>query len=45
MLTALEKGNNLRICTEVVKVSASQRPLPGGEQLELVMVQAISQRQ
>jgi formylglycine-generating enzyme required for sulfatase activity len=38
-LKALEEGNSLRIRTEVVKVPVWQIPLPGGEQLELVMVQ------
>ncbi len=39
-LTALEEGDGLRIRTDVVAVSVWQLPLPGGEQLELVMVPA-----
>jgi len=39
-LTALEEGSGLRIRTEVVDVPVWQLPLPGGEQLELVMVPA-----
>ena len=39
-LTALEEGNALRIRTEVVEVPLWQLPLPGGEQLELVLVPA-----
>jgi formylglycine-generating enzyme required for sulfatase activity len=39
-LTALEEGDGLRIRTEVVAVPVWQLPLPGGEQLELVMVPA-----
>ncbi len=39
-LTALEAGNGLRICSEVVEVPVWQLPLPGGEQLELVLVPA-----
>jgi formylglycine-generating enzyme required for sulfatase activity len=39
-LTALEEGSGLRIRTEVVEVPVWQLPLPGGEQLELVMVPA-----
>ena len=39
-LTALEEGNGLRICSEVVEVPVWQLPLPGGEQLELVLVPA-----
>jgi formylglycine-generating enzyme required for sulfatase activity len=37
-LTALEEGSGLRICTEVVDVPVWTLPLPGGEQLELVVV-------
>ena len=37
-LTALEKGDGLRIVTEVVEVPVWQLPLPAGEQLELVVV-------
>jgi len=37
-LTALEEGSGLRIHTEVVVVPVWQLPLPGGEQLEMVMV-------
>jgi formylglycine-generating enzyme required for sulfatase activity len=39
-LTALEEGNALRIRTEVVEVPLWQLPLPGGKQLELVLVPA-----
>jgi formylglycine-generating enzyme required for sulfatase activity len=39
-LTALEEGEGLRIRTEVVAVPVWQLPLPGGEQLELVLVRA-----
>ncbi|MFM7514538.1 MAG: formylglycine-generating enzyme family protein, partial [Cyanobium sp.] len=39
-LTALEEGEGLRIRTEVVEVPVWQVPLPGGEQLELVVVPA-----
>jgi formylglycine-generating enzyme required for sulfatase activity len=39
-LTALEEGSGLRIRTEVVEVPLWQLPLPGGEQLELVLLQA-----
>ena len=39
-LTALEEGSGLRILTEVVDVPVWHLPLPGGEQLELVMVPA-----
>jgi formylglycine-generating enzyme required for sulfatase activity len=39
-LSALEEGNALRIRTEVVEVPLWQLPLPGGEQLELVLVPA-----
>ncbi|MFM9101782.1 MAG: formylglycine-generating enzyme family protein, partial [Cyanobium sp.] len=39
-LTALEEGEGLRIRTEVVEVPVWQLPLPGGEQLELVVVPA-----
>jgi formylglycine-generating enzyme required for sulfatase activity len=39
-LTALEEGGNLRVCTEVVEVPVWRLPLPGGEQLELVLVPA-----
>jgi formylglycine-generating enzyme required for sulfatase activity len=39
-LTALEEGSGLRIRTEVVEVPLWQLPLPGGEQLELVLVPA-----
>ena len=38
-LTALEQGSGLRIRTEVVEVPVWQLPLPGGEQLELVVVE------
>ena len=37
-LTALEEGSGLRIRTEVVKRAVWTLPLPGGEQLELVVV-------
>jgi formylglycine-generating enzyme required for sulfatase activity len=37
-LTALEEGSGLRIRTEVVEVPVWTLPLPGGEQLELVVV-------
>jgi formylglycine-generating enzyme required for sulfatase activity len=37
-LTALEEGGGLHITTEVVEREVWQLPLPGGEQLELVMV-------
>jgi formylglycine-generating enzyme required for sulfatase activity len=37
-LTALQEGEALRICTEVVKPAVWRLPLPGGEQLELVVV-------
>lgn len=39
-LTALEEGSGLRIVTEVVKVPVWKLPLPGGEQLEVVVVPA-----
>jgi formylglycine-generating enzyme required for sulfatase activity len=39
-LTALEEGNGLRVRSEVVEVPVWQLPLPGGEQLELVLVPA-----
>jgi len=39
-LTAREEGSGLRIRTEVVEVPVWRLPLPGGEQLELVMVPA-----
>jgi len=39
-LTALEEGSGLRICTHVVDVPVWQLPLPGGEQLEVVVVPA-----
>jgi formylglycine-generating enzyme required for sulfatase activity len=39
-LTALEEGRGLRIRTEVVAVPVWRLPLPGGEQLELVVVPA-----
>ena len=39
-LTALEEGSGLRIRTEVVEVPVWKLPLPGGEQLELVVVPA-----
>ena len=39
-LTALEEGNGLRVRSEVVEVAVWQLPLPGGEQLELVLVPA-----
>jgi formylglycine-generating enzyme required for sulfatase activity len=38
MLTALEESGGLRIRTEVVEVPVWRLPLPGGEQLELVVV-------
>jgi formylglycine-generating enzyme required for sulfatase activity len=37
-LTALQEGETLRICTEVVTPAVWRLPLPGGEQLELVVV-------
>ncbi len=37
-LTAIQEGEGLRIRTEVVTPSVWRLPLPGGEQLELVMV-------
>jgi formylglycine-generating enzyme required for sulfatase activity len=37
-LTALQEGEVLRICTEVVTPAVWRLPLPGGEQLELVVV-------
>jgi formylglycine-generating enzyme required for sulfatase activity len=37
-LTALQEGEALRICTEVVTPAVWRLPLPGGEQLELVVV-------
>jgi formylglycine-generating enzyme required for sulfatase activity len=37
-LTALQEGEALRIRTQVVTPSVWQLPLPGGEQLELVLV-------
>ena len=39
-LMALEEGSGLRIRTEVVEVPVWQLPLPGGEQLEVVVVPA-----
>jgi formylglycine-generating enzyme required for sulfatase activity len=39
-LTALDEGSGLRIVTEVVKVPVWKLPLPGSEQLELVVVPA-----
>ena len=39
-LTALEEGEGLHIRTEVVEVPVWRLPLPGGEQLELVLVRA-----
>jgi formylglycine-generating enzyme required for sulfatase activity len=39
-LTALEECNGLRVRSEVVEVPVWQLPLPGGEQLELVLVPA-----
>ena len=39
-LTALEEGNGLLVRSEVVEVPVWQLPLPGGEQLELVLVPA-----
>ncbi|MFN7896629.1 MAG: SUMF1/EgtB/PvdO family nonheme iron enzyme [Cyanobacteriota bacterium] len=39
-LTALEEGSGLRIRTEVVERPLWQLPLPGGEQLELVLLPA-----
>ena len=38
-LTALQEGEALRICTEVVTPAVWRLPLPGGEQLELVVVE------
>jgi formylglycine-generating enzyme required for sulfatase activity len=38
-LTALQKGEALRIRTEVVTPAVWRLPLPGGEQLELVVVE------
>jgi formylglycine-generating enzyme required for sulfatase activity len=38
-LTALQEGEGLRIRTEVVRPAVWKLPLPGGEQLELVMVE------
>ncbi len=38
-LTALEEEGGLRICSEVVKREVWKLPLPGGEQLELVVVE------
>jgi len=38
-LTALQEGEGLRIRTEVVTPPVWQLPLPGGEQLELVVVE------
>ena len=38
-LTALEEGEGLRIRTEVVTPAVWKLPLPGGEQLELVVVE------
>jgi formylglycine-generating enzyme required for sulfatase activity len=38
-LTALQEGEALRICTEVVSPAVWKLPLPGGEQLELVVVE------
>ena len=37
-LTALEKGGELQITTDVVEVEVWSLPLPGGEQLELVAI-------
>jgi len=37
-LTARQEGEGLRICTEVVSPAVWKLPLPGGEQLELVVV-------
>jgi formylglycine-generating enzyme required for sulfatase activity len=37
-LTALQEGEGLRIRTEVVRPAVWRLPLPGGEQLELVVV-------
>ena len=37
-LTALGEGEGLRVCTEVVEPQVWRLPLPGGEQLELVVV-------
>jgi len=37
-LTALEEGDGLRIRTSVVTTAVWKLPLPGGEQLELVLV-------
>jgi len=38
-LTALAKGGGLRILTELVEIPVWKLPLPGGEQLELVLVE------
>ena len=38
-LIALQEGEGLRICTEVVTPAVWKLPLPGGEQLELVVVE------
>ncbi len=38
-LTVLEEGEGLRIRTEVVRPAVWKLPLPGGEQLELVVVE------
>ncbi|MFI0403997.1 MAG: formylglycine-generating enzyme family protein, partial [Cyanobium sp.] len=38
-LTARKEGEALRICTEVVTPAVWRLPLPGGEQLELVVVE------
>jgi formylglycine-generating enzyme required for sulfatase activity len=39
-LTALQEGEGLRIRTEVLTPAVWRLPLPGGEQLELVMVES-----
>ena len=39
-LTARKEGEALRICTQVVTPAVWKLPLPGGEQLELVVVEA-----
>jgi formylglycine-generating enzyme required for sulfatase activity len=39
-LTAIQEGNGLRLRTEVVEVPVWRLPLPGDEQLELVLVLA-----
>jgi hypothetical protein len=39
-LTALQEGEGLRICTEVVPPAVWRLPLPDGEQLEIVAIEA-----